>query len=662
MSSQLLEERLDDFNGWCEDLRKLLVDYYAWLKKQDLLSPQAEEKLRSAVLALNTSDLTIVVIAESSRGKTHLINAIFFADFGFELLPSTAGRTTMCPVEIFYDHDSDGPYLKALPLETLDSANTLSSYKQDEKSWAHFPLDFEKTDALHEVLSEVSQTRLIPLEQARSYGFDVKLAEEAGEDMVEVPKWRHVQISFSHSLLWGGLRVIDTPGFNTLGSEPELIFSLLPSAHAVLFLLGADVGATSSDMSAWNDYVRAYLDQERTRVIVALNKIDSLWGGLQDEDEVMETIRSQREATAELLNLPLEHVYAVSAQKALVAKVNNDEALLDRSGLLELEAFLSEDLLAVKREVLMESVAGDFQEMLTDSIDLYQTKRDQLQEQREELGRLSTESKEMIGQMLDETKRLKRNHRRRVTTFVAGQKALTNKSDLLARAVDLDSVERVIERAQERMRHSWTTGGVRKDMMHLFDQLNTRLNLITELVDDCFKMVKVIYQRFETDQDLHLEQPRFFSTDKYHDRLNQLSQEAESFQNSGSFALLSGKNNVIYRVISELVNQARLIFVDIAKEAQGKWLLMALEPVKYRIRDHRDLLNRKGMDLKQLVDSRGTIGEHLQELDNDIDAIDLDLRRLRRIQQALTQLLCSKPAQNEKDDNVVPFAKPTQAV
>jgi chromosome segregation ATPase len=300
--------------------------------------------------------------------------------------------------------------------------------------------------------------------------------------------------------------------------------------------------------------------------------------------------------------------------------------------------------------------------MLTDSIDLYQTKRDQLQEQREELGRLSTESKEMIGQMLDETKRLKRNHRRRVTTFVAGQKALTNKSDLLARAVDLDSVERVIERAQERMRHSWTTGGVRKDMMHLFDQLNTRLNLITELVDDCFKMVKVIYQRFETDQDLHLEQPRFFSTDKYHDRLNQLSQEAESFQNSGSFALLSGKNNVIYRVISELVNQARLIFVDIAKEAQGKWLLMALEPVKYRIRDHRDLLNRKGMDLKQLVDSRGTIGEHLQELDNDIDAIDLDLRRLRRIQQALTQLLCSKPAQNEKDDNVVPFAKPTQAV
>ncbi len=662
MSSQLLEERLDDFNGWCEDLRKLLVDYYAWLKKQDLLSPHAEEKLRSAVLALNTNDLTIVVIAESSRGKTHLINAIFFADFGFELLPSSAGRTTMCPVEIFYDHESDGPYLKALPLETLDSSNTLSSFKQDESKWHHFALDFEQPEALHEVLSEVCKTQRIPIAKARAYGFDVQLAEEHGDEDVEVPKWRHVQISFSHSLLWGGLRVIDTPGFNTVGSEPELIFNLLPSAHAVLFLLGADVGATSSDMSAWNDYVRAYQDHDRTRVIVALNKIDTLWGGLQDEEEISLTIESQKKSTAKLLDVPLEHVYAVSAQKALVAKVNNDDDLLNRSGLLELEAFLSEDLLAVKREVLMESVAGDFQEMLSDSIGLFQTKRDELQKQREELGSLSSESQEMILQMLEETKRLKQDHRRRVTTFVAGQKALSDKSDTLARAVDLGGIERMIDRAQEKMRNSWTSGGVRKDMLHLFDQLNTRLDLITQLVDDCFRMVRVIYQRFETDQDLHIEQPRFFSTQKYRDRLNQLSQEAESFHNSGSFALLSGKNNVIFRLITELVNQTRLIFVDIAKEAQGKWLLMALEPVKYRIRDHRDLLNRKSMDLKQLVESRSTIGEHLQELDNDIDALDLDLRRLRRIQQALTELLHSKPKPMEKGDNVVPFAKPTQAI
>ena len=31
--------------------------------------------------------------------------------------------------------------------------------------------------------------------------------------------------------------ILDTPGLNALGAEPELTLSMLPSAHAVLFIL-----------------------------------------------------------------------------------------------------------------------------------------------------------------------------------------------------------------------------------------------------------------------------------------------------------------------------------------------------------------------------------------------------------------------------------------
>ena len=34
-----------------------------------------------------------------------------------------------------------------------------------------------------------------------------------------------------------GLRILDTPGLNALGSEPELTLSMLPSAQAIIFLL-----------------------------------------------------------------------------------------------------------------------------------------------------------------------------------------------------------------------------------------------------------------------------------------------------------------------------------------------------------------------------------------------------------------------------------------
>ena len=37
-------------------------------------------------------------LAEYSRGKSELINALFFSSFKERLLPSDVGRTTMCPL------------------------------------------------------------------------------------------------------------------------------------------------------------------------------------------------------------------------------------------------------------------------------------------------------------------------------------------------------------------------------------------------------------------------------------------------------------------------------------------------------------------------------------------------------------------------------------
>ena len=45
----------------------------------------------------------LAFLAEFSRGKSELINALFFSDFKERLLPSDVGRTTMCPTEIFSD-------------------------------------------------------------------------------------------------------------------------------------------------------------------------------------------------------------------------------------------------------------------------------------------------------------------------------------------------------------------------------------------------------------------------------------------------------------------------------------------------------------------------------------------------------------------------------
>jgi hypothetical protein len=74
-------------------------------------------------------------------------------------------------------------------------------------------------------------------------GFEVGEGEgdlyRVGDDgLVEVPRWRHAVINFPHPLLKQGLVILDTPGLNAIGAEPELTLSLLPNAHAVLFHSG----------------------------------------------------------------------------------------------------------------------------------------------------------------------------------------------------------------------------------------------------------------------------------------------------------------------------------------------------------------------------------------------------------------------------------------
>ena len=54
---------------------------------------------------LGQEKLVVAFVAEFSRGKSELINAIFFADAGRRILPATPGRTTMCPVELAWDAD-----------------------------------------------------------------------------------------------------------------------------------------------------------------------------------------------------------------------------------------------------------------------------------------------------------------------------------------------------------------------------------------------------------------------------------------------------------------------------------------------------------------------------------------------------------------------------
>lgn len=117
-----------------------------------------------------------------------------------------------------------------------------------------------------------------------------------------------------------------------MGAEPELTINLIPQAHAVVFILGADTGVTRSDLSIWREHLAAPSENADARLVV-LNKIDTLWDTLNSPEQVQEQLERQRLTSAEMLGISQEHVMLVSAQKGLIAKIQCDDLLLERSGL-----------------------------------------------------------------------------------------------------------------------------------------------------------------------------------------------------------------------------------------------------------------------------------------------------------------------------------------
>jgi hypothetical protein len=319
--------------------------------------------------------LVLAFVAEFSRGKSELINAIFLADAGRRVLPAAPGRTTMCPVELRWDADQSAR-LSLLPIETRLQGLSLAEWRLRDDAWQHRELPRDDPQALVEALSAVTQTRQVGVDEARALGLWQDTGDGPGgpgprnddnppldaQGRVEVPAWRHALIHYPHPLLQRGLVVLDTPGLNAVGAEPELTLGLLPSAHAVVFVLAADTGVTRSDLALWREHLGSGLQP-----FVALNKVDTLADPLAPAEEAAQRLAAQVQRQcvhcAQLLQVAPQRVFALSARNALAARVAGDDAALAASGVPALEAALAAQLLPQRAALLVQAVAEGLQRL-----------------------------------------------------------------------------------------------------------------------------------------------------------------------------------------------------------------------------------------------------------------------------------------------------------
>ena len=90
-------QQIQEYGAWRAAIADALDAYRAALQAAELADAATLGRMKQAQERLRGDRLSVAFVAEFSRGKSELINAIFFADYGQRILPSAAGRTTMCP-------------------------------------------------------------------------------------------------------------------------------------------------------------------------------------------------------------------------------------------------------------------------------------------------------------------------------------------------------------------------------------------------------------------------------------------------------------------------------------------------------------------------------------------------------------------------------------
>ena len=632
MVTKTLSEGLSEYESWKENIHSLIEDIQNWLEEKNLFNEDSWSTIARCLDKIESDHITIAFVGEFSRGKTELINALFFAETGRRLLPSDAGRTTMCPTEITHDSERDEAYIRLLPIETRLDSKTLSEYRHEPDSWTEIMLDTSDTQSLEESFKELANTHHVKTEEAEKYGLlNELLTNPDGHHpkYIDIPKWRHAIISYPNKLLKQGLTIIDTPGLNAIGSEPELTLNMLPSAQSTIFVLGADTGVSQSDLTIWQKHLNGHIKSKRGRLTVVLNKIDTLWDDLRSDEEIDDTIKSQILSTARTLGIPLKKIFPVSAQKGLIGRVRKDDALYQRSGIIDFEDHLNHEVSQSKQMIIRQDISDELEQMLLHARQILQQRLKQDEEQLEELANIHQQSDSAIGNLLEKTQLEQEQYRQNTQSLLEYEEKLDNKSKELLLTINLDGFNQVIQQAGDEIEKSWTSKGISKAVELLVSTLKSRMEDVQKQIDDNSQIIRGIYRHFEQNHGIGVIQPKVYSLVQVADMHDNILSEAEAFA-KGYRITFVGQSRIVKSFLNSLAFKAREMLENIEKDMQH-WLSSSLQPLAFQIEDHKEILNRQIHDLKMANHSREKLDEKLAVMASGIESHNHDIQSVSHL-------------------------------
>ncbi|CAN7266778.1 dynamin family protein [Variovorax sp. LjRoot290] len=608
-------QQFDQHGAWRRNFAHRLKWLSRWLDENELLDQSVAERLRDLESQMRTSKVMVAFVAEFSRGKSELINAIFFAAYGRRIMPASAGRTTMCPTELGYDA-AHLPCLRLLPIETRLEPYSLSHWRDKPEHWTEISIDVEDAEQLSQTMNKVAEVRWVPKAEARSLGFWNDGSPEDNpvpdaEGRVEIPRWRHAVLNMPHPLLEQGLVILDTPGLNAIGAEPELTVSLIPQAHAVVFILGADTGVTRSDLAIWREHLITESEAGETRIVV-LNKIDTMWDTLSTPAQIDAQIQRQRKGAAELLGVPLPQVLPVSAQKGLQAKIRRDVPLLQASRLPALEAVLGEGLLGKREKMLRLAVDAGIAALQAEAARILKVRQRDLSEQALELQGLRGKNVSVIRHMRsrieqEQTEFEGSNARILALRSVQGKLLREVYAVLGSTALKAD-----MGRLASALKRPGIKFNVRKVYGETFDSLRNNLREVQATTAEIQSMLHATFRQLNAEHGFALQAPAEPDLLGFEQQLSQIERSHIHYLGVGNLLKLA-QPDFCDKLVRALASRLRVVNEAAMTEVE-RWSKGAGAQLDAQLKERRRNFTKRIEAVERIQGAAGNLDERLAEL------------------------------------------------
>jgi chromosome segregation ATPase len=359
---------------------------------------------------------------------------------------------------------------------------------------------------------------------------------------------------------------------------------------------------------------------------------------LKSAEEIDAEVDRQMRSSAQVLGIPPAQVFAVSAQKALVAKVNGDDALLARSRIPQLEQALSKELIPAKREIVGSATRSEVRALSASIRPILDARIGGIREQLAELKSLRGKNQDVVEHMMDRIGQEKESFERGMQRYTALRTVFTQQTTELYQAIGLETLRETAGRTRRRIEDSPFTRGVRSAMSDFFENIRANIETAALKTQEIHDMMAAMYGRFAKEHGLEPFMPPAFSMLKYQKEVDRLERAYNAHLNTLWNMVSKAKFALMKRFFETIAIRVKHVY-DIANRDLESWLKALMAPLETQVREHHIQLRRRLESVKRIHRASEELEERLAELEQAEAAVKSQIDALAREVSAIDAVI-----------------------